>query len=171
MKRFIDGAVHLVKTYALKFGVVGIIAYIVDVGVFNLLRLMMPEGEVPWQQLMWARVIAFVVSTIVAWLGNRYWTFRRHRRTDVVREFFEFAVVAVAGLGIVLACLYVSHYMLGFDSLLADNISSNVIGFVLATAFRFLMYRYWVYGNHRKGAIRYEESQDREPAEAQVTVD
>ena len=52
-----------------------------------------------------------------------------------------------------------------------DNISSNVIGFVLATAFRFLMYRYWVYGNHRKGAIRYEESQDREPAEAQVTVD
>ncbi|MET4158941.1 GtrA family protein [Agromyces sp. PvR057] len=153
IKRFIDGAVHLVMNYALKFGVVGIIAYVVDVGIFNLIRLAMPD-EVEWQWLMLARVIAFVASTVVAWIGNRYWTFREHRRTDVFAEFIEFLVVAIAGLAIVLLCLYVSHYVLGFDSLLADNISSNVIGFVLATAFRFLLYRYWVYGDNRKGAIQ-----------------
>lgn len=152
-RRFVDGSVDLFVNYALKFGVVGIIAYIVDVGVFNLIRLAMPD-EVAWPWLMLARGIAFAASTVVAWIGNRYWTFRENRRTDVLAEFVEFIIVAVAGLGIVLACLYVSHYMLGFDSLLADNISSNVIGFVLATAFRFLLYRYWVYGDNRKGILQ-----------------
>jgi putative flippase GtrA len=41
--------------------------------------------------------------------------------------------------------------MLGFTSLLADNISTNVIGLVLATTFRFLMYRFWVFGANRAG--------------------
>ena len=34
-------------------------------------------------------------------------------------------------------------------NLAADNISANVIGLVLATAFRFLMYRFWVYAPTR----------------------
>ena len=44
----------------------------------------------------------------------------------------------------------ISHYVLGFTSLLADNIAANVVGLVLGTAFRFLMYRYWVFGSARR---------------------
>ena len=68
-------------------------------------------------------------------------------------ELLEFAAIAIVGMGIALLCLYVSHHLLGFTSLLADNISANVIGLVIATAFRFLMYRFWVYGPSRTDGL------------------
>jgi hypothetical protein len=48
-----------------------------------------------------------------------------------------------------LGCLFVSHYLLGFESRLADNISSNVIGLGLGTLFRFTLYKLWVFAPHR----------------------
>jgi hypothetical protein len=47
----------------------------------------------------------------------------------------------------------VSHYVLGFDNLVADNISGNIVGLFFGTAFRFLLYRFWVYGHHRKDGL------------------
>ncbi len=58
----------------------------------------------------------------------------------------EFGAIQVVGLGIGLLCLWISHYVLGFTSLVADNISSNIIRVGIATAFRFLVYRFWVCG-------------------------
>jgi putative flippase GtrA len=134
---------------ALKYGAVGLVGFAVDVGVFNALRLL--EGSLPYAMTnpLGAKAISVTLSTIVAWLGNRYWTFRHTRRTGRTREFLEFALVAAIGLGISLFCLWISHYVLGFTSLAADNISGNVIGLGLATTFRFLAARYWVFGAHR----------------------
>jgi hypothetical protein len=39
----------------------------------------------------------------------------------------------------------VSHYVLGFESRLADNISANGVGLVLGTMFRFWSYRRFVW--------------------------
>ena len=142
--------------YALKFGVVGLVGYAVDVVIFNSLRLPAFDGTA---ELMWynaplgAKFISVSFSTLVTWFGNRYWTFREHRRQNFLLELFEFAVIAALGLGISLACLWISHYVLGFTSLLADNISANVIGLVFATMFRFLLYRYWVYGPQRSDGL------------------
>lgn len=94
-----------------------------------------------------------MVSTLVSWFGNRLWTFREHRRRNVLLELLEFSAIAVIGTGISLLCLYVSHYVLGYRSLLADNLSTNVIGLALATAFRFFLYRFWVYGHHRSDGL------------------
>jgi len=55
-------------------------------------------------------------------------------------------------MGIGLACLWVSHYVLGHTSVLADNISSNVIGLLLGAVFRFVLYRYWVFSPTRAAA-------------------
>ena len=46
---------------------------------------------------------------------------------------------------IALACLWFSHYALGLDNAVADNISANVIGLGLGTLFRFWSYRRWVF--------------------------
>lgn len=153
VRRVWDFLWELFVRYALKFGVVGLIGYFIDVGVFNALRLGAAGDDHFFQGPIGAKIISVAVATIVTWFGNRYWTFRQHRRKNFMLELFEFSAVAVAGLGIGLLCLYVSHYLLGFQSLLADNISSNVIGLVLGTAFRFLLYRYWVYGHHRKDGL------------------
>ncbi len=139
--------------YALKFGVVGLAGYFIDVAVFNALRLGVTGSGHFFQGPIGAKIVSVTIATLVTWFGNRYWTFREHRRKNFVLELFEFSVVSVGGLGIGLLCLWVSHYLLGFDSLLADNISTNVIGLFIGTAFRFLLYRFWVYGHHRKDGL------------------
>lgn len=148
--------------YLLKFGVVGIIGLVIDVAVFNALRLgVLGDGWV--QSPLGAKTVSTSVAILCNWLGNRYWTFRAHRRRDYLREFAEYVVVSIGGMAISLGCLWISHHLLGLTSLLADNISSNVIGLGLGTAFRFLLYRYWVWGRHRgdglSPAARVEEAQ------------
>jgi putative flippase GtrA len=140
--------------YALKFGVIGLLGYLVDVGIFNALRLgLLGHGHF-FQGPIGAKIISVAIATLVTWFGNRYWTFREHRRKNYLLELFEFSVVSLGGLLIGLLCLWVSHYLLGFQTLLADNISSNFIGLFLATSFRFLLYRFWVYGHHRADGLQ-----------------
>jgi putative flippase GtrA len=144
---------NLFITYALKFGAIGLLGYFVDVGIFNALSLGLLGHDHFFQSPIGAKIVSVSIATLVTWFGNRYWTFREHRRKNFVLELFEFAVVSVGGLLIGLACLWISHYALGYTSLLADNISSNVIGLFLGTAFRFVLYRFWVYGHHRKDGL------------------
>jgi len=85
-------------------------------------------------------------------VGNRYWTFSKNRQSQTLREGLEFFAVSLVGMGIGLACLWVSHYLLGYTSVVADNISSNVIGLALGAVFRFTLYRYWVFSPSRRAA-------------------
>lgn len=127
---------------------VGAAGFIVDVGGFNLLRFGGSNGEGPlYHYVLLAKVISSVSATVVAWLGNRYWTFRETRRQTKHHEFVWFAIVALVGMGIALLCLWVSHYVLGFRSALADNIAANGVGLLLATGFRFYAYRQHVFNN------------------------
>jgi len=137
--------------YALKFGVVGLIGFFTDVAIFNLLRISLFDEPIT------PKIISVAIATLVTWFGNRYWTFREHRRKNYLLELLEFATVAVGGLLIGLLCLWVSHYVLGFDNIVADNIAGNVVGLVLGTAFRFFLYRFWVYGHHRKDGLTARE--------------
>ena len=163
---------HGLLAYAVKFGVVGLIGLVIDVTLFNLLRLGV-FGEGHWaQSALGAKTISTSVAIIFNWLGNRYWTFRHHRRRNYVREFVEYVIVSLGGMLIALACLWVSHHWLGLTSIVADNVATNVVGLALGTAFRFLLYRYWVYGHHRADGLsnldRVEEAQRaifEEPAE------
>jgi putative flippase GtrA len=132
-----------------RFGAVGAVGFLVDVGVFNLLRAtVLSPTEVHTGPLI-AKVISTVLAIFVNWMGNRYWTFGDRRSSSTAREGIEFFVASLIGMVIGLACLWFSHYVLGFTSVLADNISSNVIGLALGTAFRFGAYKLWVFAPHR----------------------
>lgn len=143
--------------YALKFGAVGLVGYVIDISLFNALRLGAFGESHFFQGPIGAKILSVSVAVLVTWFGNRYWTFREHRRKNYLLELLEFGAVALGGLLIGLLCLWVSHYMLGFDNIVADNISANVVGLFLGTAFRFLLYRFWVYGHHRKDGLSARE--------------
>lgn len=128
-----------------RFGVVGAVGFVVDTVIFNVLRATVLSPDDVHAGPFIAKVISTIVAIFVNWMGNRYWTFRDQRRAVAAREGLEFVVVSLGGMVISLGCLGVSHYVLGFTSALADNISGNVIGLVLGTAFRFWLYRVWVY--------------------------
>ena len=134
---------HLGREIA-KFGAVGLLAFVLDIGLFNLLRFAGGEGPL-YDRPLTAKIISVVVATTFAYFGNRYWTFRHRGRTSFGREYVLFFVLNGVGLAISVGCLWFSHYALGLTSALADNISANLIGVGLGTLFRFWSYRRWVF--------------------------
>jgi putative flippase GtrA len=141
-----------------RFGVVGLIGFVIDVGVFNLLRATVLEPADIHEGPLIAKAISTCLAIAANYVGNRFWTFGATKREQVVREGFEFVIVSVGGTLLTLGCLWISHYALGFTSALADNISGNVIGLALGTVFRFAFYRSWVFHPSRSMPLRPAES-------------
>lgn len=141
------GAVDVLYREMLKFGVVGAVAFVVDTGLFNLLSTgLWPAGAPPLDgHEKIAKIVSASVATLVAWLGNRHWSFRHRRQASPHRELALFALMNVGGMLIALSCLTISHDVLHFTSSLADNISGNVVGIGLGTLFRFWTYRKFVF--------------------------
>ncbi|MEV6845433.1 GtrA family protein [Actinoplanes sp. NPDC051411] len=126
-----------------KFGTVGAISFTIDTVIFNL---MLGAGA----ETLVAKLISTVVATTVAFLGNRFWTWRHRAHTHMARQYTMFFVLNAIGLGIGLGCLAISHYGLGaiwpaFQSRLADNLSAQIVGTAAGTLFRFWSYRRFVF--------------------------
>ena len=126
------------------FAVVGLTGYVIDVGLFNLLRFAGDPGILQEKPIT-AKALSVLAATLVTYAGNRHWTWRHRIRGPVRREAWLFAAANVGGFVISAGCLAVSHYLLGLDSALADNVSANGVGLVLGTAFRFWTYRTYVF--------------------------
>jgi putative flippase GtrA len=125
-----------------KFGVVGAVNYGLDLAVFNAL-LFTVFAHLP----IAAKAGSTVVAATSSYFMNRHWTWRHRARSGTRRELSIFLAMSAIALGITEGCLLVSHYGLGFTSRLADNVSANVIGLVLATSWRFFSFRKWVFLN------------------------
>jgi putative flippase GtrA len=126
-----------------KFGTVGGIAFLIDLVIFNVL---LQSGF----ETLIAKTISTVIATTVAFLGNRFWTWRDRAHHGMARQYTTFFVLNAIGLGIGLTCLAISHYALGqiwpaLQSPLADNISGQLVGTAAGTLFRFWSYRRFVF--------------------------
>jgi putative flippase GtrA len=130
-----------------KFGTVGAFGFLVNVAVFNLC--IHGLGLAPVR----SGVIATAVAIGTNYLGNRYWTYRHTDKSRMHREAGLFMLFSGIGLVIENGALAISHYGLGLDSPLADNIAKNVVGLGAATVFRFWAYRTWVF----RGEVRARE--------------
>ena len=129
------------------FGTVGLVAFVVDITIYNVLLLGAFHSHT-----ITAKIISVTIATIVAWLGNRYLTFRAHNTRAVWREGVLFAISNLLGLGIAALCLLISHYVLGFVSPIADNIAANGVGLVLGTTCRYFCYRFLVFSAPKEGS-------------------
>ncbi|MFF5791711.1 GtrA family protein [Paeniglutamicibacter sp. NPDC012692] len=133
---------------AAKFGVVGGLGWFIDNGIYTLLW----HGPMADSTIK-ARVVSTVVATIFSWFANRYWTFRHRRSERPWKEFVLFLIMNGIGLGIVVACQFVSRYVLGFTTFGADFIAGGVVGLILGTIFRFLAYRYFVFSQDQPAPV------------------
>ena len=126
---------------AQKYLVVGAVGFVIDVGLFNLLSLTLGYLELFYGPIIF-KIISATVAISFTYLGNSRWTFRsRTGREPGLKRIFLYGVINVIGLFLTVLPLYISRYVLGLDSLLADNISGNLIGVFLALVFRFYMNR------------------------------
>lgn len=127
-------------TEILRFLAVGGMNWVVDLTVFNVVRAL-TGGR--W--VMLAKVAAVTVATLFSWVVNRSWTFRTRATDTPRRELAGFVAVNVLGMVPPLACLWVSHHVMGWTSVLADNVSANVVGLAIGTVLRYLGYRFLVF--------------------------
>lgn len=123
-----------------RFCLVGGANWVVDLMVFNLLLFTFFSSQV-----LIAKTIAGIVAATFSWLVNRNWTFETRATTRPFKELVTFWLVNLAGLLPPLLCLWISHYVLGLTSVLADNISANLIGLILGTILRYFGYRQLVF--------------------------
>lgn len=136
-----------------RFSVVGVAGVVVNLGVFNLLRLgpLAPDATVAGDadRVVTAKIIATLVSILVAWFAHRGWTYRGRRRHRPARELVLFGLVNGAALVVEAAVVYVSHHWWGFTSLWADNVAS-VVGIGLGTVTRYVGYALFVFAGIEK---------------------
>jgi putative flippase GtrA len=129
-----------------SFLAVGGVGYVVDVSAFNYLRSAPVLNTVDPSI---AKVLAVALAMVVTYIGNRAVTWRGEGTLGRHREVALFILFNVIGLGFSVLTLVVSHDLLGLTSRLADNISANVVGLALGTAFRFWSYKRFVFtGQH-----------------------
>ncbi|MFI5496487.1 GtrA family protein [Actinoplanes sp. NPDC051859] len=129
-----------------KFGTVGGIAFAIDFAVFNVL---LQAGA----ETLLAKTGSTILATSVAFVGNRFWTWRHRAHGNMARQYTMFFLLNGVGLAIGLSCLAISHYGLGsiwpeFQTPLADNISGQLVGTGVGTLFRFWSYRRFVFGEN-----------------------
>jgi putative flippase GtrA len=122
-----------------KFGAVGGLGLLVNLGVFNLIR------STTDLQVVRASVIATVVAIATNYVGFRYFAYRdRANQSGKTREMALFVAFSVIGLVIENGVLYTATYGLGWDGPLASNFF-KFVGIGVATVFRFWSYRTWVF--------------------------
>ncbi|HEX2704193.1 MAG TPA: GtrA family protein [Candidatus Lustribacter sp.] len=132
-------AFELIRRELVRFGLVGAMAFVVEIALFNLFLHVLIRDKVTT-----SKIVAASVATLCAWLGNRYWTFRQRSTGSLRRELVLFFAVNGLAIAVGAAWLAFTHYVLGLDSRLQDNIS-NVFGIGLGTLLRFWAYHELVF--------------------------
>ncbi len=118
------------------FGAVGVVAFAVDLGLFNLL---LPHGTLK------AKCASTVVSTLVAYLGNKHLSFSHRVRTGIGRETSYFFGINLFWLAVSEAVLSIVNYPLGYKG---DHFVLNIVNLVtiaVGTVFRFWAYKRFVF--------------------------
>ncbi|MDQ3887308.1 MAG: GtrA family protein [Actinomycetota bacterium] len=131
-----------------KFALVGAVAYVVDIVLFTALKLTVLEPKP-----VTAKILAVLVATIVSYVLNREWSFRTRGGRERHHEAALFFTACGIGLVINATPLWISRYVLNLHtpqvSLLvqeiADFVSANLVGTLLATTFRWWAFRRYVF--------------------------
>jgi putative flippase GtrA len=121
-----------------KFGVVGLIGSVIDLG--GAAYLHGAEGIGP----MFSKAISLIAATAVTYLGSRFWTFRHRVNQALLREGMLFVGLNVVGLVIAEAVIAFVSYGLDLKHVLAYN-AASVAGTGLGTIFRYFSYKKWVF--------------------------
>jgi len=147
-----------------KFGIIGVIGLSITNFGYALLH---SNGVGP----VTSTTIATIAATTVAYIGNRYWSFRHRERTSVPREGSIFFVLNGIGLLIQDAAVAFNAYVLHLEHhKVAEFLALNT-GIAIATMFRFWSYRRFVWAAPAPGAGTSAQTGPAVPAVAPAATD
>ena len=134
-----------------RFGAVGGLAFVVDLGVLNLVYFVWRTPLAHDQKVVTANVLSAVVATLVSWVGNRLWAFSHRRARHPVSELALFAAVNGVARAERAAVAAIGAYVLHFTSQTGINVAA-VIGIGIGTITRYFGYRRFVFTGGRADA-------------------
>ena len=120
-----------------KFGVVGAIGYVVQLGVQNALYPAVVGA-------LTALVIAYADATDVTYVGNRWRAFRHRKGSGLRQEAMQFIVLNVVGIFNQIGVVALVVHGMGRTDRLSYNIATT-FGIGLGTLFRLYTYRRFVF--------------------------
>ena len=123
-----------------KFGLVGILAFVITIAGTNALH-----SGAKLSPVM-STTIATIVATVVAFIGNRNWAFKHRRGERMGREGLLFLLFNGIGLLVQVGVVFIAQHGFGEHGTLALNVSL-VVGVGIATVFRLYCYHRWVFNN------------------------
>ena len=129
---------HLVHELS-KFGLVGALALVVNMSVLNAMLWAVKDKQI------YATVASTVVATCVAYVGNRYWTYKDRDKIDRHREMLLFFVINGVAMVIEVMFVFISKYGLGHDGPIAVNVAKFAFGMPVGMLFRLYCYRTFVF--------------------------
>ena len=121
-----------------KFGIVGAIGFVVQLGVQNALYPGHGIGALT------AVVIAYAIATVVTFIGNRHWAFKHRKGGGLGQESMLFIVLNVVGIFIQVGVVALVVHGLHHGDRLSYNIAT-IFGIGIGTIFRLLTYRKFVF--------------------------
>ncbi|MFC2174213.1 GtrA family protein [Acidobacteriota bacterium] len=154
-----------------RFSIVGIINTLVDVGVLNVLVILLHfhyTFSVFGFKIVSANLISVSAAIINSYLMNKYWTFERRGRREIPAEALIFVIISLIGMVIntaVLSLLY-HHWTWPAETVLAlirnleifvavsDNFFllnlSKALALAASMIWNFLAYNHWAFPDGRK---------------------
>lgn len=132
----------------LKFAVVGGTCFVIDTAIFFGLK-----STILADKPVTAKIVATLVATIVSYVLNREWSFRTRGGRERHHEAALFFLINSVGIALNSLPLYVSRYLFDLQEPhvsrlveeIADFTSAQIIGTLIAMAFRWYGYKKWVF--------------------------
>ncbi len=121
------------------FGVVGALAFAIDIGLFTWLTHSLDLGALK------SKAVSTVVSTTFAYFGNRHLSFSHRARTSIGRETAYFFGINFVTLVFSEAALALFIYAFGFGHQSTVVFVVNLVTIGLGTLFRFWAYKRFVF--------------------------
>jgi putative flippase GtrA len=130
---------------------VGVVGLAVDLGLFNLLALTSAyENDANFPAF--AKTGTVLTSMVVVFFLNQSFTFKSISFDFSLKSRVAlFWVSQAIGFGLVLAPFLIARYLLGFESLLVDNITGGLIGPAIAFVFRYWFSRRFTFAGTSQG--------------------
>ncbi|MFF4341526.1 GtrA family protein [Kitasatospora sp. NPDC001540] len=129
---------HGLSAEAVGFALIGASGVVVNFGLFWILN------NVVGLALLRSNIAATVVAIATNYLGYRYWLYRDRDAASRKREITLFLLFSGVGMLIETGTLGFTQYVLGLDTSF-ERLGGKFLGLVVATVFRFVSYRTWVF--------------------------
>lgn len=143
---FLIGKLFLSIFQAAKHLLVGVIATVIDLKIFELLVWFFAQFFLV--NTLLAKTISFIIATVAKYWGNKFWAFEHNGKGNILKEFFYFFALTIIGLVIDLSVFWYLTQAIGPLFAIPSEIwlkLSVIIAGASAAVWNFTAYKFLVF--------------------------